>query len=87
VRLDGAAQARRLGLPSDLSVVALGSHIRTEGSGTRFASFAIPREEMGRQATAMLVRRVEGGTAQAVQQVLLPCEPIRGDTLGPAKPS
>jgi DNA-binding LacI/PurR family transcriptional regulator len=67
-------------------VVALGSHVRTEGSGTRFASFVVPREEMGRQATAMLVRRVEGGMAQAVQQVLLPCEPIRGETLGRAKP-
>jgi len=87
VRLERAARARGLGLPADFSLVALGSHIRTEGSGTRFASFAIPREEMGRQATAMLVRRVEGGTAQAVQQVLLPCEPIRGDTLGPAKRS
>jgi DNA-binding LacI/PurR family transcriptional regulator len=86
VRLERAAKARGLGLPADLSVVALGSHIRTEGSGTRFASFAVPREEMGRQATAMLVRRVEGGTAQAVQQVLLPCEPIRGETLGRAKP-
>ena len=86
VRLERAARARGLGLPADVSLVALGSHIRTEGSGTRFASFAIPREEMGRQATAMLVRRVEGGTAQPVQQVLLPCEPIRGDTLGPAKP-
>lgn len=84
VRLERAARARGLGLPADLSLVALGSHIRTEGSGTRFASFAIPREEMGRQATAMLVRRVEGDTAQATQQILLPCEPIRGETLGPA---
>ncbi|VTU17633.1 LacI family DNA-binding transcriptional regulator [Variovorax sp. PBL-E5] len=84
VRLERAAQARGLGLPADLSLLALGSHIRTEGSGTRFASFAIPREEMGRQATAMLVRRVEGRSAQTPQQVLLPCEPIRGETLGPA---
>ncbi|NDZ18717.1 LacI family transcriptional regulator [Variovorax sp. WS11] len=85
VRLERAAKARGLALPADLSLVALGSHIRTEGSGTRFASFSIPREEMGRQATAMLVRRVEGGIAQAVEQVLLPCEPIGGETLGPAK--
>jgi DNA-binding LacI/PurR family transcriptional regulator len=76
-----------MSLPGDLSVIALGSHIRTEGSGTRFASYAIPREEMARQATAMLVRRVEGGRAGAVQQLLLPCEPIRGDTLGPAPTS
>lgn len=85
VRMERAAKARGLGLPEDLSVVALGSHVRTEGSGTRFASFVVPREEMGRQATAMLVRRVEGGMSQPVQQVLLPCEPIRGETLGPAK--
>jgi len=75
-----------LRLPQHLSVMALGSHLRAESSRTRFASFHIPREEMGRQATAMLVRRVEGGMAQAVQQVLLPCEPIRGETLGRAKP-
>jgi DNA-binding LacI/PurR family transcriptional regulator len=86
VRIERAARARGLHLPADLSVVALGSHVRTEGSGTRFASFAIPREEMGRQATAMLVRRIEGGAAQAAEQALLPCEPIRGETLGAAKP-
>lgn len=85
VRLERAAHARGLQLPADLSVVALGSHVRTEGSATRFASFAIPREEMGRQATAMLVRRIEGGTAQPVQQALLRCEPIHGETLGPVR--
>lgn len=83
VRLEAAAHPRGLGFPADLSVVALGSHIRADWSRTRFASFVIPREEMGRQATAMLVRRVEGGAAEPVQQVLLPCEPIRGETLGP----
>jgi DNA-binding LacI/PurR family transcriptional regulator len=85
VRIERAAKARGLHLPADLSVVALGSHVRTEGSGTRFASFAIPREAMGRQATAMLVRRIEGGAAQAAEQALLPCEPIRGETLGVAR--
>jgi DNA-binding LacI/PurR family transcriptional regulator len=86
VRLERVARARGLHLPGDLSLLALGSHVRTEGSGTRFASFVVPREEMGRQATAMLVRRVEGGTAQEVEQALLPCEPIGGETLGPARP-
>lgn len=85
VRLEAAAHQRGLSFPADLSVVALGSHIRAEGSRTRFASFVIPREEMARQATAMLVRRIEGGTSQPVQQVLLSCEPIRGETLAPAK--
>lgn len=81
VRLEGAARERGLGFPGDLSVVVLGSHVRAEWSRTRFASFAIPREEMGSQATAMLVRRVEG--AEPVQQILLPCDPIIGETLGP----
>ena len=84
VRLESAARERGLSFPADLSVVALGSHIRAEWSRTRFASFVIAREEMGSQATAMLVRRLEG--AAPVQQILLPCEPIDGDTLGlPAK--
>jgi DNA-binding LacI/PurR family transcriptional regulator len=85
LRLEAAAGARGLRLPEHLSVMALGSHVRVEGSRTRFASFLIPREAMGRQATAMLVQRVEGSAAgAAVPQLLLPCEAIAGDTLGPA---
>lgn len=85
MRLEAAAHARALRFPEHLSVMALGSHIRAEGSRTRFASFLIPREEMGRQATAMLARRVEGAAGgEAAPQVLLRCEPIAGDTLGPA---
>jgi len=83
VRLENAARERGLSFPADLSVIALGSHVRAEWSRTRFASFGIPREEMGSQATAMLVRRVEG--AEPAQQILLPCEPITGETLGAPK--
>jgi len=84
LRLEAAARARGLSLPTDLSLMALGSHVRVDAHPTRFASFVIPREEMGRQATAHLVRRIEHGTDEPVQQVLLPCQPIRGETLGPA---
>jgi len=84
LRLEAAARARGLSLPSDFSLVALGSHVRVEAHPTRFASFVIPREQMGRQATANLVRRIEGGADEPVQQLLLPCHPIRGETLGPA---
>ncbi|WP_087000863.1 LacI family DNA-binding transcriptional regulator [Rhizobium sullae] len=82
IRLEAAAHERGLSLPADLSVVVIGSHIRPERSRTQFTSFHIPREEMARQATAMLVRRVEN--AEPVQQILLPCEPVEGETLGPA---
>jgi len=84
LRLEAAARERGLSLPADFSLVALGSHVRVDAHPTRFASFVIPREQMGRQATANLVRRIEQGADEPVRQVLLPCQPIRGETLGPA---
>jgi DNA-binding LacI/PurR family transcriptional regulator len=83
VRVEAAARERGLSIPGDLSAVVLGSHVRAERSHVRFTSFDIPREEMGRQATAMLVRRIEA--AAPVEQILLTCEPVEGETLGPAK--
>jgi DNA-binding LacI/PurR family transcriptional regulator len=83
VRVEAAARARGLSIPGDFSAVVLGSHIRAERSHVQFTSFDIPREEMGRQATAMLVRRIESGDAGG--QILLTCEPVEGETLGPAK--
>ena len=83
VRVEAAARERGLSIPDDFSVVVLGSHVRAERSHVQFTSFNIPREEMGRQATAMLVRRIED--AAPVEQILLTCEPVEGQTLGPAK--
>ena len=83
VRVEAAARERGLSIPDDFSVVVLGSHVRAERSHVQFTSFNIPREEMGRQATAMLVRRIED--AAPVKQILLTCEPVEGQTLGPAK--
>jgi DNA-binding LacI/PurR family transcriptional regulator len=48
----------------------------------RFTSYEIPREEMGRQATAMLVNRIETGSLGS--RILLKCQPVKGETLGPA---
>ncbi len=83
VRVEAAARERGLSIPGDFSAVVLGSHIRAERSHVQFTAFDIPREEMGRQATAMLVRRIESGDAGG--QILLTCEPVEGETLGPAK--
>jgi DNA-binding LacI/PurR family transcriptional regulator len=66
-------------VPSDLSIVVLGSHIRPIQSGTRFTTFSIPREEMARRATQMLCERIEANSKG--DQVLLACEPIEGETL------
>ncbi|ODT80484.1 MAG: hypothetical protein ABS76_16245 [Pelagibacterium sp. SCN 64-44] len=81
IGVEAAARAGRLSVPEDLSIVVLGNHIRAEEHGRRFTSFSIPREAMGRAATEMLVRRVENGAA--VEQVLLDCPIVEGDTLGP----
>ncbi len=83
VKFEQTAHTRGLSLPDDLSVIVLGSHERAERSATRFTSFNIPRENMGRQATAMLVRRVEN--VDPGEQILLPCDPVEGETLGPVK--
>jgi DNA-binding LacI/PurR family transcriptional regulator len=82
VRVEALARDRGLSVPRDFSMVVLGSHIRAARSPVRFTSYEIPREEMGRQATAMLVRRIETGSAG--DQILLACEPVEGETLGPA---
>ena len=76
-----AAVAAGLSVPGDLSIIVLGSHIRPTDTGTRFTTYAVPREEMGRRATEVLVAMLEGKSG--IQQVLLNCEPVEGETLGP----
>jgi DNA-binding LacI/PurR family transcriptional regulator len=82
IAVDEAAHRRGLEVPGALSIVVLGNHIRAEQNGRRFTSFSIPREAMARAATEMLVRRVENNAP--IEQILLPCEPVDGETLGPA---
>lgn len=81
IKIEEVARQRGISIPGDISVVVLGSHIRAEQTGTRFTSFTIPREAMGREATFMLARRVEND--EPIQQILLTCEPVEGETLGP----
>lgn len=76
-----AALAAGLRVPGDLSVVVLGSHLRHDDTGTAFTTYAIPREAMGRRATQALADRLEGRTE--IEQILLTCERIEGETLGP----
>lgn len=82
VVVEAAARSQNLSVPGDLSIVVLGSHIRPMQSGTKFTSFSVPREEMARQATAMLAERIEANGKGG--QVLLACEPVAGETLGAA---
>ncbi|MGV3652061.1 MAG: LacI family DNA-binding transcriptional regulator [Devosia sp.] len=82
IELHAAALRRGLTIPGDLSLIVLGSHIRPAATGVQFTTFAVPREEMARRATQMLAERIETGGPG--EQVLLLCEPVPGETLGPA---
>lgn len=86
VEVEAAARRRRLSVPGDLSLVVTGSHERARRpAGADFTSFGIPREEMGRQATAMLAGMLEGRSGPG--QVLVPCDIVAGATLGPIGPA
>jgi DNA-binding LacI/PurR family transcriptional regulator len=78
VALHLAAGDAGLRLPRDLSMVVLGSHVRSPNSGVAFTTYHIPREEMGRRATAALVARLDGG---GITQDLLTCSIEMGETL------
>jgi DNA-binding LacI/PurR family transcriptional regulator len=79
-----AALAAGLNVPGDLSIVVLGSHIRPGDTATQFTTYAVPREEMARKATLALIARLEG--RGDIEQTLLACEQIEGETLGPIEP-
>jgi len=85
IQVDAVARERGIDVPGTLSIVVLGNHIRAAQTGRRFTSYSIPREAMARAATQMLVRRVEDDAP--IEQILLPCEPVEGETLGPALPT
>jgi DNA-binding LacI/PurR family transcriptional regulator len=78
VALHLAARDAGLRLPRDLSMVVLGSHVRSPNAGIAFTTYHIPREEMGRRATQALVTRLEGG---GTIQELLTCSIDLGETL------
>lgn len=78
------AVAAGLSVPGDLSIVVLGSHIRPGDTMTNFTTYAVPREEMARKATLALISRLEGQAG--IEQILLSCQQIEGETLGPIQP-
>ncbi|MEU4722252.1 LacI family DNA-binding transcriptional regulator [Nonomuraea dietziae] len=74
-----AAKGRGLAVPGDLSIVTLGDPTRPAPTDIDFTGFRIPRAEMGRQAVEVLTELIEGS---GPVQRLLPCEHVKGSTLG-----
>ncbi|MEV4273239.1 LacI family DNA-binding transcriptional regulator [Micromonospora aurantiaca (nom. illeg.)] len=81
VALESAARRKGLTVPGGLSVVTLGDPTVPVPTDITFTGFRIPREEMGRQAVEVLTGVIDG-SAGGLQQRLLPCELVEGDTLG-----
>jgi DNA-binding LacI/PurR family transcriptional regulator len=84
VAFDSYARNQGVSVPGDVSIVVLGSGTRTMRLQRAFTSYAIPREEMGRRAAAMLVETLHD--PGPVPQVLLQCEIVAGETLAPPNP-
>lgn len=84
--LANAAAARRIDVPGELSLAALGDPTRPAPADIDFSGFHIPRREMGRQATELLEAILTGQTPAETQR-LLACEPVEGTTLAAPKGS
>ncbi|GAA4636710.1 LacI family DNA-binding transcriptional regulator [Actinoallomurus vinaceus] len=76
------AERRGLSVPEDLSIVVLGDSTGTRGTDVSWTGLEVPREQMGRQATRLLVRLLEEPeTADLSESVECPLLP--GTTAGP----
>jgi LacI family transcriptional regulator len=73
---------RGLSVPGDLSVVVLGDSTSARGDDVAWTGLVVPREEMGRVATRLLVRRLETGETTASSENVA-CTVVPGATVGP----
>lgn len=72
-----------LRVPDDLSVLVLGDTIGNFAMPMQVTYVRLNQEKVGKEAVRLLVSRIEGAASAPVQQVLLPCEFMVGDTTGP----
>jgi DNA-binding LacI/PurR family transcriptional regulator len=82
LRMD--ALRRGLQIPADLSLARLGDPEHHDPTAVAWSGFSIPRHEMGAGAVQMLLRRLHSPHRPGEAQILLPCTPSTGRTIGPA---
>ncbi|MEV4619170.1 LacI family DNA-binding transcriptional regulator [Asanoa sp. NPDC049573] len=76
-----AAGRRGLSIPDDLSVVVLGDPTGAEHDDVEWTGLEVPRQEMGRAATRLLVRSLDAEERAAVRESVA-CTIIPGTTAG-----
>ncbi|WP_159619142.1 LacI family DNA-binding transcriptional regulator [Ruania rhizosphaerae] len=84
-RLAELARSRDLTIPDDLSVAVLRGTKTGPQPDLRWSGMGIPRNEIGRVATRMLVEVLENPHATRDEHLLLPCAPPEETTMAPAK--
>ncbi|SEE88689.1 LacI family DNA-binding transcriptional regulator [Ruania alba] len=84
-RLAELTRARGLTIPEDVSVVVLRGTAAGPRPGVSWSGMGIPRNEMGRVATRMLVEILRDPHATQDEHILLPCAPPEETTMAPAK--
>lgn len=77
------ATAAGIGVPADLSLAVLGDPLFYTEDTPPWTTFLIPRQEMGRQATRLLIETIESSAPPGPRQVVLPCTFQPGRTTGP----
>jgi len=79
-----SAERQGLSVPDDLSIVVLGDSIGARRPGTPWTGLVVPREQMGRRATRLLVSLLETPDAPARTESV-ECPLTEGTTLGPPR--
>jgi LacI family transcriptional regulator len=77
-----AAQRQGLAVPGDLSIAVLGDSIGARRDDTQWTGLVVPREQMGRQATRLLVHLLETPETTARSESV-ECPLAQGATVGP----
>ncbi|MFC4122911.1 LacI family DNA-binding transcriptional regulator [Nonomuraea zeae] len=82
--LQACAQRQGLSVPDDLSIVVLGDSTGSRRTGTLWTGLVVPREQMGRQATQLLVRLLEAPEPEARREYV-ECPLMAGATVAPPR--
>lgn len=78
------AQRHGMSIPDDLSIVVLGDSTGAPRTDTPWTGLVVPREQMGRQATHLLVRLLEAPEQEACREYV-ECPLTPGATVAPPR--
>jgi DNA-binding LacI/PurR family transcriptional regulator len=69
-------------VPVDVSILVLGDTLGDFATSMNVSYVRLNQERVGEEAVQLLTRRIEAGASADVEQILVPCEFVVGDTTG-----